>query len=339
MPAINKPNQHFDATLYTGNGGTQSITNSGFQPDWVWAKNRTTAGSNHRLFDSVRGASKILFSSLSNAESTDAAGLTSFDSNGFSIGSNSINDSATNFVAWQWKAGGTAVTNTTGTISTQVSANPTAGFSVMTYTGNGTNNATIGHGLGAVPKFLIWKPRASSTDWMVWHAGLSGYNYDLRLNTTANEGTGADPLNNTAPGSSVVTLRNQGDANGSGTTIVCYAFAEIAGYSAFGRYTGNGSAAGPFIYTGFRPKFVLWKRITTTGGHWGAIDSARNTFNLANLSLLLNGTDGDATNVQVMDLLSNGFKIRTSDSGQNLSADNFIYAAFAEAPFKFANGR
>jgi hypothetical protein len=340
MPAITKPNQYFDITTYTGTGVARSLTNSGgFQPDFVWIKNRTNV-NDHNLYDVLRGANKFLGSNLSNAELTVTQGLSSFDSSGFSVGTGSdaaVNLSANAFVAWQWKAGGTAVTNTDGTITTTVSASPSSGFSVMTYTGTGIDNKTIGHGLNAVPKFLIWKPRASVTDWMVWHTGLSGYNYDVRLNTTAAQGTGANPLNNTAPTSTVITLRNQGDVNGSGTTIVCYAFAAVAGYSAFGSYTGNGSADGPFVYCGFRPRFIMFKRTDSTGA-WFMEDSSRGTYNVMGPELYANGSDAETTSNR-LDFLSNGFKMRAANTGDNASGGTYIYAAFAEAPFKFANGR
>ena len=333
MPAITKPSSHFNAVTYTGTGSERSITGVGFQPDFVWAKSRSNT-QNHTLFNSVVGTTKYLFSNATTAETTNGETLKSFNADGYTLGTAFTNETAYTYVSWNWKAGGAAVTNTTGTISTQVSANPTAGFSVMTYTGNATNNATIGHGLGAVPKLLIWKPRDSVTDWMVWHAGLSGYNYDLRLNTTANQGTGADPLNNTAPGSSVVTLRNQGDVNGSGTTIVCYAFAEIAGYSAFGKYTGNGSSDGTFVYLGFRPKWMLIKRLATES--WILVDSSRDPYNLVAKYLLANTTGAEASGVSY-DFVSNGIKFR--GVSQNESAATYIYAAFAESPLKYANAR
>jgi len=332
------------ATTYTGTGATQTISNSAngvsFQPDLVWVKGRSGA-TDHAWYDSVRGTTKDLASNTSAAETTQSTGLTAFGSTGFTIGALAkMNTSSATYVGWQWKAGGTAVTNTDGTITTTVSASPSSGFSVMTYTGTGIDNKTIGHGLNAVPKFLIWKPRASVTDWMVWHTGLSGYNYDVRLNTTAAQGTGANPLNNTAPTSTVITLRNQGDVNGSGTTIVCYAFAAVAGYSAFGSYTGNGSADGPFVYLGFRPRWVMIRNPAIVA-NWLIFDSSRDTYNQEVLFLFANTADAEQNSSAsvALDFVSNGFKIRQTSGNINASGNSLIYAAFAETAFKFANAR
>jgi hypothetical protein len=334
------------ATTYTGTGASLTVANTvgsaSFQPDFVWVKGRSGA-TDHALYDSVRGVQKQLESNQSGAETTETTGLTAFGSTGFTVGALAqMNTSAATYVAWQWKAGGNAVTNTDGTITTTVSASPSSGFSVMTYTGTGIDNKTIGHGLGAAPKFLIWKPRASATDWMVWHTGLSGFNYDVRLNTTAAQGTGANPLNNTAPSSTVITLRNQGDVNGSGTTIVCYAFAPVAGYSAFGKYTGNGSADGPFIYTGFRPRLMMWKR-TDAVADWYMWDTTRDTYNGGGKVLWPNYSNGETDygtgSSGLWDILSNGFKLRTNSGGMNTNGANMIYMAFAEVPFRSALAR
>ena len=332
------------ATTYTGNGGTLAVSNAvngvSFQPDLVWIKMRSGAAGNE-LFDSIRGANIVLYSNASNAEA-NVGTMSTFGSGGFTAvyqaADVSTNNSGSTFVGWQWKAGGTAVSNTDGTITTTISASSSSGFSVITYTGTGIDNKTIGHGLGAAPKFLIWKPRASATDWMVWHTGLSGFNYDVRLNTTAAQGTGANPLNNTAPSSTVITLRNQGDVNGSGTTIVCYAFAAVAGYSAFGSYTGNGSTDGPFIYTGFRPRFVMIKRTDTTAD-WNVYDSSRASYNLYSNRLYANLSAAEDAVSTDMDLLSNGFKLRSTGSSANASGGTYMYACFAETAFKFSNAR
>jgi hypothetical protein len=234
MPAINKPNQHFDATLYTGNGGTQTVNNSGgMQPDFVWIKDRVAANYNV-LMDSVRGASNTLFSNDTLAEETTPGRISSFNSNGFAL--TNKNDSNTNgdtFVAWQWKAGGAAVTNTSGTISSQVSANPTAGFSVVTYTGTGAN-ATVGHGLGVAPSMVIVKRRdAGSSPWNVWQTGLSGGTYFLVLSATSAQAVGATRFTAT-PTSTVFNIGTDGDVNASAGTYVAYCWAAVAGYSAFG---------------------------------------------------------------------------------------------------------
>jgi hypothetical protein len=339
----NQGNNYFDVSLWAGNGSTQTITNSGsMQPDFVWAKNRTITGSNHRLFDSVRGASKILYSSLTDAEATDANGLTSFNSNGFSIGSTQINDSGSNFVGWQWRASNaTAVSNTAGTITSTVSANTTAGFSVVTYTGTGSN-ATVGHGLGVAPAFGIVKSRSSVTDWKVWHQSLTSAAYYLFLNTTNAEGS-ASSIWGTSPGrtSTTFSVGTNSDTNASGSTYVAYCFAAVPGYSFFGSFTGNGSGDGPFVYCGFRPRYLMIKRYDASGDPWWVIDSARSPYNQTTLALRPNSSNAEDSGGNAnFDFLSNGFKARTSGGGNgNESGATYIIAAFAESPFQFANAR
>ena len=338
MPVINKPNQHFDVTTYTGNGGTQSITNAGsMQPDFVWIKGRSDAYA-HRLADVVRGVGKEIFTNETSAETTNNAGgyLTAFNSNGFSINSGAgVNNNASTYVAWQWKAGGTAVTNTNGSISSQVSANQTAGFSIVTYTGTAAN-ATVGHGLGVAPSMIITKNRDSSTAWWVYHASLGNTKY-LVLNTTAAEATSSSAWNNTSPTSTVFSL---GAANPSNANQdVAYCFAQIAGYSAFGSYTGNGSSDGPFVYLGFRPRYVLIRR-TDSGANWYQFDTARNTYNVMKDELIPNSSNPQEDNSRWIDCLSNGFKIRNDNVNQiNANGGTFIYACFAENPFKIARAR
>ena len=333
------------ATLYSGTGGTISPTNTvnsvSFQPDWVWIKVRSTT-YNHNLFDSVRGVQNVLNSNATYAENVSGAGdLTAFNSNGFTVRQTAnyeLSNASATYVGWQWKAGTTSASNINGTITSTVSAGATQGFSVVTYTGTGAN-ATVGHGLGVAPSMVIVKMRsAGGNNWQVYHSAL-GQNKILQLDLTTSVDTITNYWYNGTTSTVFGVNGSYSGINSNGATYVAYCFSAVAGYSAFGSYTGNGSADGPFIYTGFRPRWVMWKRITTAGGHWGIIDSGRNTYNLANLSLLANSSDGDATNVQVLDLLSNGFKIRTSDGGQNLNADSFIYMAFAENPFKYANAR
>jgi len=330
------------ATLYTGNSSTQTITNTvngvSFQPDWIWAKNRTTSGSNHRSFDSVRGASKILYPSLTNSEDTNANGLTSFNSNGFSIGDASINDSGASFVAWQWKAGGTSASNTTGTITTTVSVGATQGFSVATYTGNGSAGATFGHGLGVAPSFVIVKERSNANGWLCYHISTGNTGY-LELDATLSFQTLSTVWNNTTPSSSVVTLGTVSNVNRNGGTFVAYCWAAVAGYSAFGSYTGNGSADGPFQYLGFRPRFLMVKN-ATNAYNWNIQDSGRNTYNPVNNQLYANLADAEyAANSGnfLVDFLSNGFKVRGTGASGNNSGDTIIYMAFAENPFKNAN--
>jgi hypothetical protein len=329
-------NKYFDATLYNGTGATLSVTNAGgFQPDFVWLKSRSAA-TNHQVFDTVRGATKVSVINAAEAESTSANTITSFNSNGFTVGTNTaINTSSATYVAWQWWAGGSTVTNTTGSISAQVRASTTTGFSIATYTGNGTGGATIGHGLGAAPSMLIFRNRdAADNSALVWHTGFNTNQGQMLLSSTAavyNPGNGLY-FNSTTPGSSVVTLGTSGGTNGSGSNMIMYAWTPIAGFSAFGSYTGNGSADGPFVYTGFRPKFIMTKNASAIG-NWELQDTSRATSNIMNAILQPNLPDVEAAAGR-LDGLSSGFKIRTSSDDLNTSGSNYIYMAFAENPFK-----
>jgi hypothetical protein len=334
------------ATLYTGTGASASISNAvngvSFQPDFVWAKGRSVA-YNHYLFDSVRGALKELYSDSTSAESTGTQTLTAFNSNGFTLGTNNgTNQSAATYVGWQWKAGGAAVSNTAGSITSSVSANTTAGFSVVTYTGTGVA-ATVGHGLGVKPSMIIIKNRSSATDWPTWHQFLPNpTTQQMWLNAVnAAQAQGANSaFNSTQPTSSVFSVGTVLEANGSGSNFVAYCFAPVAGYSAFGSYTGNGSTDGPFIYTGFRPRFILIKG-SSFGSNWFIQDSARDGYNVNNgVALrpnLANAQDGTTT--YNLDILSNGFKLRSSAADSNTSGATFIYMAFAENPFKYSSAR
>ena len=343
LPAASIVNgaSYMAATLYTGNGSTQSINNAvngvSFQPDFVWGKLRTTS-SYHRLSDSVRGASLTLATNVTDAE-VSGNGLVSFDATGFSMNSSTNINQVYPYVAWQWKAGGTAVSNTAGSITSQVSANTTSGFSVVTWTGNATAGATIGHGLGAVPGLVIIKNRSTTTSWPVWHSVMSTGNY-LYLNTADQIYTDTGVFNS-APTSSVIVLGSYNVSNGSGNSMVAYCFAAIPGYSAFGSYTGNGSADGPFVFCGFRPRFVLIKCSSTTD-QWIIHDTARDPYNISNYMLFPNLSDGgytyDGTNTSYpFDMLSNGFKLR--NAYPNSSGGTYIYAAFAENPFKYSLAR
>ena len=350
-PTIKLGAQYFAASTYTGTGAAQSIVNSGnnttgttFQPDFIWFKSRAQAYS-HALYDSVRGRSNALVTNSDAAEdgsATSTQDLTSFNSNGFSLGTvyfNSPNNSASNPVAWQWKAAGSSVSNTSGTITSTVNASTTAGFSVVTYTGTGAN-ATVGHGLGAVPKFIIVKSRSvAGSNWPCYHVstGNLGYNY---LNLTLAVINNASYWNSTTPTSTVFSLGNDGANNQSSATFVAYCFSEVAGYSKFGSYTGNGSADGPFVYCGFRPRFFLWKPSSTTGS-WAIYDSSRNTYNVEKDGLWpnLSSAEADFGSTYYVDFLSNGFKIRGSGTGFNGSGETIIFAAFAENPFKYSNAR
>jgi len=344
MPAIKKPNQHFDINLWTGTGSAGQVqTNSGsMQPDFVWIKNRSSTGG-HWWSDSVRGAASYLSSQNTDAEANSATGLSSFNSNGFTVGSDSwTGGNGATYVGWQWKAGGTAVTNTSGSISSQVSANPTAGFSIVTYTANGAAAQTIGHGLGVVPAMVITKCRsAGSSNWGVYHQSI-GNTGAVFLNTTDATVTSSLFWNNTTPTSTVFSVgTNNTDTNFSTNTMVAYCFAPIAGYSAFGSYTGNGSTDGPFVYLGFRPKCFIVKRTDTSGLQWEIFDSARFTINgMDNPTLYPNANTAEASNAENYgDFLSNGFKLRYTNGNFNANGGTYVYAAFAESPFKFANAR
>ena len=339
-PTISNGAQYMAATLYSGNSGTQSITNTvngvSFQPDFVWGKSRNIA-ENHALFDIVRGVNKTLYANLTNAEATDP-GVSAFNSNGFTLNGATINATGYTYVAWQWNAGGSTVTNTSGTISAQVRANPTAGFSVLTYTGTGSA-ATIGHGLGVAPQMIIIFERSpGGDDHIVYHASLTSNQYSIRLNTTAAQaGASGAYWNSTSPTSSVFSVGTSGESNQSTATYVAYCFAPVAGYSAFGKYTGNGSADGPFVFTGFRPRFVMVKR-TDAVDNWAIFDTSRLGYNADNNELLANTSSAEGT-ADFIDILSNGFKNRNSDSRCNASGGTYIYAAFAEVPFRYANAR
>ena len=340
-PTIANGGKYMAATLYTGtNGVAGSVTGVNFQPDFVWGKRRGTGS--HGLFDSVRGVQKWLASDLTNAESTSSAFLTSFNSDGFSYGTSSLLSEG-NIVAWQWKASNAAaVTNTSGTISSQVSANPSAGFSVVTYTGTGAN-ATVGHGLGIAPKMLIVKHRSggglSTQDWDVYHSNLTSAAYRLFLNTTAAQASAPQAWNSTAPTSTVFSIGTGTDVNGSGAAYVAYCFSEIAGYSKFGSYTGNGSADGTFVYTGFRPRFIMIKCTSASGTDWFIEDTSRNPYNVSGKTLQANTLAAESNNAPTMDILSNGFKLRSTYSSYNTNGGTYIYAAFCESPFNYSLAR
>jgi hypothetical protein len=323
--------KYMDATTYTGTGSTLTVTNaSAFKPDLVWFKDRSSTNVGHRLSNSISGAELSLYSNLTNAETalTDPY-VTAFNSNGFSV----TTTNGVTYVGWQWQAGqGSSSSNTNGSITSTVSASTTAGFSVVTYTGTGAN-ATVGHGLGVAPKMIIVKRRNVSDGWQVYHSSIGATKY-LELNTTASDG-GPNPSlrwNNTAPTSSVFSLGTQSSVNASASTYVAYCWAEIAGFSKFDTYTGNGNSNGVFVYTGFRPKFILVKRSNSTGD-WYMWDTSRNTSNVVNSNLLANTFAGETT-ATAIDIVSNGFKIRNTTAGFNTNTGLYIYAAFAENPFK-----
>jgi hypothetical protein len=320
--------KYMQAVTYTGTGATQTIT-VGFQPDFVWVKSRSAA-TDHKLTDSVRGATKALISDTTGAETTDTNGVTAFTSTGFTLGSDSVyNTNGATYVAWCWQAGqGSTGSNTNGSITSTVSVNASAGFSVATWTAPASGSFTIGHSLGVAPKFIITKVRNAADNWLIWHTSLGANGY--LLFTTGASASNATIYNGT-PTSTLINYGSYLPANGS--TYVTYSWAEIAGFSKFGSYTGNGSTDGTFIYLGFRPKFVLIKCSSTTE-NWSIIDSSRNTYNLSDSDLFPSLSNAETTNMG-LDLLSNGFKLRTTNTvNGNASGATYIYAAFAENPFK-----
>ena len=342
---INDPSAHFQTAIYTGNAGTLAVVNDGnsnLQPDWVWCKRRDV-GANHVLYDSSRGASKVLYSNLTDDEET-VSGVTAFNTDGFTLGSDgNANASGGSQVAWQWKAaGGTTASNSDGDITSTVQANTTAGFSIITYTGSGTTDDTIGHGLGVAPDIAIFKRRdVATSNWDVQHnAGNPGavqVAYRHTLNLT--EGTATNVLSSFS--STTLGLSTGGDAqkNVSGSKYVCYAFKAIPGYSAFGSYYGNASTNGEFVYLGFKPAFVMVKVLSDPNYGWVIADNKRGPYNENDPSLYANSSDAETTNDFNGDFLSNGFKLHGSTYPANSGGTNtFAYFAWAENPFVTSTG-
>jgi hypothetical protein len=332
-PTIADGSTVMDVALYTGNGSTQTISGLNFSPDFVWVKARNV-GTSHRLWDVVRGATKALVSDGTSVELTAVNGLTSFNSDGFSVGIN-LSESAKTYVAWTWDAGSSTVTNTEGSITSQVRANASAGFSVVTYTGSGSA-ATVGHGLGVAPSWVIIKNRTTAYDWIVY-ANESGTLKQLYLNLDlASAGAGLS-----LPSSTTFNLPGGGatGSNGSGDNYVAYCFAPVAGYSSFGSYVGNGvQPEGPFIYTGFKPAFLMIKSSSAGLDGWFIMDNKRPSNNLVNKYLYANTSDSEA-DANICDFCANGFKIRYNYAGINQNGATYIYAAFAEHPFKSSRAR
>ena len=343
-PTIPNGATQFAATLWTGDGADpRAINNSGsMQPDLVWIKARGSSTlSDHVLDDSVRGATKDLFSNLTAAEGANNS-VRSFNTNGFSVGNSTrVNQNSIAYVGWQWKASNAAaVTNTSGSISSQVSANPSAGFSIVTINSPGSGTFTFGHGLGVAPRMMIVKSRTTVTSWLVYHASATTTTSQyLVLNSTAATATVTNIWGTALPTSSVAG--GLGNQWGLGTdNYVAYCFSEIAGYSKFGSYTGNGSTDGPFVYLGFRPRFVLIKNSSVVSD-WIVFDSARNTYNVTNSILQPNTSGAEFTGAAYnIDFTSNGFKLRnTTNANINGSGNTHIYAAFAESPFNYSLAR
>ena len=332
-------NKYMNVVTYTGTGSSLSVTGVGFQPDWTWIKERN-ASADHGLYDAVRGVQKQLESNNTDAETTETTGLTAFGSDGFTVGALAqLNTSADTYVAWNWKANGAGSSNTAGTITSTVSANTSAGFSIVTYTGTGSN-ATVGHGLGVAPSWVIVKNRTTAgTSWNVYHIS-TGNTGAMFLESTAAFSADSTRWNNTTPTSTVFSIGSGAGVNQNTNNLVAYCFAQIAGYSAFGSYTGNGSSDGTFVFTGFRPRFIMWKNSNATS-QWRMHDTSRSPYNASVNSLRANGANAEDTSGagDTIDFLSNGFKVRAAGTDINDSGNVYIYMAFAENPFKYANAR
>lgn len=338
---ISKPSLHFNTITYSGNGSNpRTLTGVGFQPDWVWQKNRTDSNG-HTLADVVRGANITLSSDGTGAEVTDKSDghLDAFTSDGFTVGAGSggdarVNDGSHTYVAWNWKAGNSQGTsNTAGSINTTyTSVNTTAGFSISKYTGTGAN-ATVGHGLGVAPNMIIFKNTNSTRDWAVYqdHIQLGTPNAYMALNRTYAKEAGYNFSNATAPTNQVFSVGNLTSNNGSGQEYIAYCFADVKGYSKFGGYQGNSSTDGTFVYLGFKPAWIMFKNATDAGYGWYILDNKRDIDNPAAQYIYANQANAEATNT-FFDFLSNGFKIRESGGGSNGSGKQYIYMAFAEEP-------
>ena len=336
--AITKPSLHFNTKLFTGNGSSNSITGVGFQPDFVWSKSRNQT-AHHLLYDAVRGVQKFIQSSTSNAETSYSTSLTSFDSDGMTFeGGDNGNASGSNGVAWCWKANGAGSANTDGTInSTATSANTTAGFSIIKYTGNATQGATLGHGLGVKPSLIIIKSTTNAEAWVVGGNGLNAtnpYDYFLHLHTQHERDQNNNRFANVLPTTTVFSLGNEDQVNSSSKTYIAYVFADIPGYQKSGLYFGQGNTNGQFINCGFKPALVMVKRVIGGTEDWNVFDNKRIGYNVAgNDKLYWNLNSVESTTGEEIDFLSNGFKWRTTNGGLNGNDVHYLYYAVAEEPF------
>jgi hypothetical protein len=337
-PTIADGSTAMDVKLYTGNGSTQTISGLNFSPDFVWLKARSAAERNV-VFDQVRGAGYRLLTDGTESEALETNTLSAFTSDGFSLGvSNGVNGSGTSMVAWTWDAGSSTVTNTQGSITSQVRANASAGFSIVSYTYPASGTFTVGHGLGITPQFVILKIRNAFTNWGVYHASATSTNQNLVLNSTGGVSAntnywGSSPFTSTTIGGGV-------NVSGvSGNNAIAYCFAPVAGYSSFGSYVGNGlQPEGPFIYTGFKPAFLMIKISSAALDGWLIMDNKRPSSNLVNKYLYANTSVSEA-DANICDFCANGFKIRYNYEGTNKNAETYIYAAFAEHPFQSSRAR
>ncbi len=328
---INKSTDYFNTKLYVADQqDNRTITGVGFQPDFVWLKDRDQAVS-HQLYDAVRGSLKSLASNNTNSEATETDTLKAFASDGFTLGTGWGNQSTgDNYVSWNWLANGTGSANTDGTITSTVSANTTAGFSIVTWAGTNAQ-ATIGHGLGVAPSLIIVKNRTSAVNWLAYFKPLGANKY-LEFNLTNGSGTSNTEWGNTAPTSTVFTVGNTGSTNTSGANYVAYCFAEKTGFSKVGKYLGNGNANGTFVYTGFTPKYILLKK-DGGDGWWIVDDKQANPLPNPNTQMIVSNTTGADNNSvsPFIDIYSNGFKLRSTWSGVNANGSDYVYYAVGQS--------
>ena len=334
---IDDPTAHFQNLSWTGDGSsTRALTNTGnanLQPDFVWLKNRTDA-ENHTLADTSRGVTNRLMSNNTNGQ--DNSGLVSVQSDGFTVQqSNNGNTNAKQYVAYQWKAnGGTTASNSSGTITSTVQANTAAGFSIISYTGNGSDGATIGHGLNATPEVFFPKCTNTSTNWEMYYFPKGGTRQYGYLNLTNAFAT----WSHNAPSSTIISLSGSGDSNGNGRPMIGYAFHSVKGFSKIGTFPGNGLTNGPFVYTGFKPALLFIKRSAGGTGTWLIWNNASDPRNTASQALKANTNDAQNVGYWNIDLLSNGFKPKATDAELNGSGNDLFYMAFAESPFVSSAG-
>lgn len=334
MPTIALPGNKVSTVTYSGTGATQSIGDLTFSPDLIWIKSRNST-TGHGIYDTVRGVQKQLASELTSAETTETTGLTSFDSNGFTLGALSkLNNAAGTYVAWAWGTEASTVTNSQGSVTSQVRSNVSSGISVITGTAPASGNFTVGHGLNVVPSMFIVKDRAASVNWTIWHESLTSTAQSYLLFTTAAANTSATWLGNAAPTSSLITLGTGGGAVNASDNFVIYAFSKVSGFSDFGVYVGNGNADGPFINLGFKPAFIMIKPSSTTGD-WTIVDNKRAGYNPLNYTLSPTSTAIEGSTV-VVDIVANGFKVRSTDATVNTNGTTYVYAAWAESPLKYS---
>ena len=342
---VPKSTDYFNTKLYTGTGSSNAITGVGFQPDFVWQKSRSAA-EYHGLFDAVRGVTKRLRSAATAAESTQAGSLTAFGSDGFTVGGSPNNDAANGngqtFVSWNWKANGQGSSNTDGSINTTyTSASTTSGFSIVQYTGTGAN-ATVGHGLGKVPKTIFVKDLSASNAWRVYTEATGNTSQGELNDGTSFDSGNTSMWNSTTPTATLFSIGTHGSVNTSGRDYIAYCFADVQGYSKVGSFTGNGNADGPFVYTGFKPAFVMIKN-TATNSSWYMYDNKRPSVYNPNATVLFaNTTEAEITNTasgeHPIDFLSNGFKIKTTSSARNGDGNKIWFIAYAEEPLVSTNG-